>query len=254
MWWGAARPTPAHFKRREGWQRGRLMRNKYSRFVLSGAFALLLSMMTFLAEASPKPLPSNSNAYGDGYGELTADWLEWILAIPLPNNPLFDQDGGDAAIGQFGKVWFLAGTTGGAATRTVTVPVGTALFFPIVNFFWVNTPEFGDPAWSPEHEASVRELLAATVDTAQNLILEIDGRTVANLDSLRVSGAVGACTLPDDSILGVPLDPVPHECVADGYWALLPPLSVGNHTIHFAGGFASGFSLDVTYEITVSPR
>ena len=55
-------------------------------------------------------------------------------------------------------------------------------------------------------------------------------------------------------IFVIPFDPVPHDCVADGYWALLSPLSVGTHTIHFAGGFASGFSLDVTYHITVTPR
>ena len=128
------------------------------------------------------------------------------------------------------------------------------MFFPIVNFFWVNTPEYGDPDWSPDQEASVRELMAATVDTAQNLTLEIDGRSVARIDNLRVSGAVGACTLPDDNIFGIPVDPVVHECVADGYWVLLSPLSVGSHTIHFAGGFESGFSLDVTYHITVSPH
>jgi len=90
---------------------------------------------------------------------------------------------------------------------------------------------------------------ACVQDTARNVVQEIDG-AVQNLDRLRVSGAVGACTLPDDDIFGIPFDPVPHDCVADGYWALLSPLSVGSHTIHFAGGFASGFSLDVTHQIT----
>jgi hypothetical protein len=43
---------------------------------------------------------------------------------------------------------------------------------------------------------------------------------------------------------------VPHPCVADGYWVLLPPLSTGSHTIHFVGGIASqGFALDVTCQI-----
>jgi len=54
---------------------------------------------------------------------------------------------------------------------------------------------------------------------------------------------------------GVPFDAVPHECVADAYWALVTPLSAGDHTIRFAGGSASsGFSLDVTYEIIVRGR
>ena len=230
------------------------MKGKCSRRFLFGAFALSLAVMTSVVQAGPRPQPAGANEYGKGYAELTARWIEWTVAVPAARNPLLDSDGTFSATGQSGKVWFLTGTTGGSATRAVTIPVGTALFFPIVNFFWVNTPEYGDPAWSPEQEAAVRELMAATVDTAQNVILEIDGRSVSNLDRFRVSGAVGACTLPDDNIFGIPFDPVPHDCVADGYWALLSPLSVGKHTIHFAGGFASGFSLDVTYDITVSPH
>lgn len=231
------------------------MKGKYLRLISSGALALLFVLATGLAQAAPKPLPPNSTAYGKGYAALTADWLEWVLAIPAASNPLLDPDGAFAAVGQSGKVWFLVGTVGGPATRTVTVPAGTALFFPIVNYFWVNTPEYGDPPWSPAQEAFVRSFLAANIDTAYGLILEIDGRTVPNVNSLRVSGEVGDCTIPDDNIFGVPFDPVPHKCVADGYWALLPPLSAGNHTIHFAGGVAAvGFSLDVTYHITVRGR
>jgi hypothetical protein len=218
------------------------------------AVAASLTVMPGGARAGPGPQPPNAHEYGKGYAGLTAQWLEWTVAVPASTNPLLDNDGTFAAIGQTGKVWFLTGTTGGSATRAVTIPAGTALFFPIVNYFWVNTPEYGDPAWSAEQEAAVRELMAATIDTASDVILEIDGRTVSNLDRLRVSGAVGACVLPDDNIFGLVLDPGIHDCVADGYWALLPPLPVGSHTIHFAGGVEPGFALDVTYRITVSPR
>ena len=68
---------------------------------------------------------------------------------------------------------------------------------------------------------------------------------------------VGNCVLPPDNLFvyfGYAVIAGPHECVADGYWALLPPLSVGKHTIRFAGGYSSGFTLDVTYHITVKPR
>jgi hypothetical protein len=230
------------------------MKSDGARTLLAGVLVVSLAILASGVHAGPGPRPPNANQYGKGYAELTAAWLEWTVAVPASTNPILDLDGANAAAGQSGKVWFLTGTLGGAATRSFTIPAGTALFFPIVNFFWVNTPEYGDPDWSPEQEASVRELMAATVDTAQNLTLEIDGRSVSNLDNLRVSGAVGACTLPDDNIFGIPFDPVVHQCVADGYWVLLSPLSVGNHTIHFAGGFESGFSLDVTYHITVSPH
>lgn len=233
------------------------MKRKNPCTVYSAMLALLLSVMTGLAQAGPGPLPTNSNAYGMGYDELAAAWLEWAVAIPAPTNPILDPTGAYGAIGQSGKVWFLAGTTGGSVERTITVPKGKAVFFPIVNYFWVNTPELGDPPWTADWETAVRNYVASVVDTHQGLMLVIDGRPVAHVEALRVASTVGACTVPDDNIFGVKLAPGPHECVADGFWALLPPMSVGKHTIRFKGGFAEpqpGFSLDVTYRITVSPR
>lgn len=235
------------------------MKSKYTRIVSGGLSALILAVGASAAAAGPNPLPVNSNAFGEGYDEMAADWLEWITAIPNASNPLFDPTGAYAAVGQSGKVWFLVGTTSsGATTRTITVPTGEALFFPIVNYFWVNTPETGDDPWSPDQEALARGVLAWVVDTAGNLVLEIDGKPYANVNTLRVASAVGICTPPPaaaDNLFGVPLIDGPHECVADGYWALLPLLSVGEHTIRFAGEISAvGFALDVTYNVTVRPR
>jgi hypothetical protein len=235
------------------------MNSKHMRMVSSSLLALLVGVAASTAVAGPKPLPVNSNAFGQGYGELAAGWTEWVTAIPNATNPLFDDTGAYAAIGQSGKVWFLVGSqSSDAVTRSVTVPTGTALFFPIVNYFWVNTPEAGDAPWSPAQEAYARGVLAYFIDTAWNLVLEIDGVPYSKVDTLRVASTVGICTPPpakEDNLFGVPLNPGPHECVADGYWALLPPLSVGEHTIRFAGEIlAAEFSLDVTYHVTVRPR
>jgi hypothetical protein len=217
------------------------------------AVALLAVWTTGLAVAGPNPLPTDSHAFGKGYAELAADWLEWAVSIPAAVNPLTDPNGRDVGIGQSGKVWFLAGTaTSDSVVRTVSVPAGKAVFFPIINYYWVNAPEYGDNPWSAAQEAFSRGLIAAVVDAAQNVALEFDGVGVANVNRLRISGDLGACTIPDDNVVvpGLPFAPGPHPCFADGYWALLPPLSAGSHTIHFAGSLPIvGFSLDVTYHI-----
>jgi hypothetical protein len=217
---------------------------------------LALALVASLAQAAPGVLPPNSNAYGMGYDELGAAWLEWITSIPTAINPLFDSDGSNAAIGQSGKVWFLAGNTGGTNTRAVSVPAGKALFFPIVNVFWVNLPELGDDPWSPTQEAFARSLLAGIANTGQNLVLQIDGRDFPNVYGvLRVASTVGTCNLPADNLNGG--NPGPHPCVADGFWALLPPMSAGKHTIRFAGDqdfFGTIIPLDVTYSLRVGPR
>ena len=215
------------------------------------AALLLMSNVSF---AQQEPVPVTEKFAGKTYAQLAAGWTAWAMAIPESTNPIIDDDGSYGAIGQSGKVWYLAGNFGGSTARTLTVPSGTALFFPIVNNFWVNTPELGDPAWSPAWEAQVRQLIGAAVDSAQNLSLEIDGYAATTVYNLRAASNVASCVLPAGSIFPT-ANPGPHSCVADGYWALLRPLTVGQHTVRFAGQVAStGFSLDVTYTIIVKPR
>ena len=142
----------------------------------------VLTLSVSIAEAASKPLPPNSNAYGKNLSEWAAAWLQWAFAIP--GDPFYDPTGQYAAYGQStkDKVWFLAGTSGGSAERDITVPTGTALFFPIVNYWWVNTPETGDNPWSPVQEAYARGVAKDYVDTASGLSLEIDGVPVRNRD------------------------------------------------------------------------
>jgi hypothetical protein len=217
--------------------------------------AIALVSVAGFAQAAPKVLPPHSNAYGMGYEQLAGNWLEWVTSIPNASSPLLDPDGSYAAIGQGGKVWFLAGNMGGSDTRSVTVPAGKAVFLPVLNYFWVNTPELGDNPWSPDQEAYARSILAGYIDTAQELVLQIDGKTVPNVyELLRASSTVGVCNLPTENLWGA--NAGPHPCVADGFWALLPPMSTGQHVIHFSGelGAAPGWFLDVTYHLTVGPR
>src|SRR4030081_3634226 len=75
------------------------------------------------------------------YGQWSARWSQWALAIPKGTNPLLDTTGAKCAVGQGGPVWFLAGTFGsGSVSRSCTVPAGKALFFPVVNAFYVQEP------------------------------------------------------------------------------------------------------------------
>src|SRR5262245_59664768 len=83
---------------------------------------------------------------GGKYGNLTALWWQWVNAQPAVDvggtntNPVLDSTGAYATVGQENgigpgnKFFFLAGTFGGEVTRTVTVPRGKALFFPVLNY------------------------------------------------------------------------------------------------------------------------
>jgi len=225
--------------------------------VLSSGVAVLLVATVSTSQAGPNPLPPRSDAFGASYAEHAVGWMQWALAIPNDMSPVSDVTGEHAATGQSGRIWYLAGTFGGSVTRTITMPTRKAVYFPIVNYFWVNLPELGDAPWSEQQEAYARSVLASSIDGAQNLALEVDGAPISIASQFRIKSTVGLCTLPtaaEDNIFGADLEAGPHECVADGYWVLLPPLARGKHTIHFAGELPTNdFSLDVTYDIMVTP-
>jgi hypothetical protein len=87
---------------------------------------------------------------------------------------------------------------------------------------------------------------------------QIDGREVQNLRDYRHDSPLFTFgPLPDNNFLqyfGVPAPAgTTSNSVDAGYYLMLAPLSVGDHTLHFSASFSSGFALDITYYITISP-
>ncbi|HEU5016020.1 MAG TPA: hypothetical protein VFT66_26080 [Roseiflexaceae bacterium] len=217
---------------------------------------------TFAKNDNPQVLPPDSHAFGKTYGEWSAAWWQWAYSIPVNNNPLFDETGKNCGVDQSGKVWFLGGTyttspdAGGVtrANRLCTIPSGTALFFPILNAecdnFW---PPIDPPLQVPE----LRTLCEGQINSVSNLLADVDGVSLNNLNNYRVISPVFDVTLPDNNIpqfFGFDAPAGKYSpLVGDGYYLMLAPLSVGKHTIHFHGE-AGNFVLDITYHITVAPK
>lgn len=226
-------------------------------FVSMVVFALTIAPALVQAgvgnAGNPGILPPGASAHGQTYGAWSDDWWEWTLSIPADTNPMLDPTGEHAAIGQSGSVWFLAGNMGGISERSVTIPPGKTLFFPLVNYVWINTPQFGDPEWSPEQEAFARGLIAAAIDTANGLACEIDGKAVKNLMAYRFQtppGEAEMIALPEGNIFGIPADTY-GPMVTDGYYLMVTPLTPGKHTLHFKASMGDSFHVDVTYHLTV---
>ncbi len=227
--------------------------------------SLLCGAVGALAQnLNPRVLPVQAEAFGKSYSEWAESWWLWAWSIPADVSPLNDPTGASAALGQSGPVWFLAGvlTPGGSVTRTITVPAGKALFFPIVNELWVNFPQLGDNPWSPAQEAYARSVIAEAMNQAHDLSCEVDGRSLENLDGYRTRTEPGEAfmvSVPMNDIWGVVAagaTPGLHgPSVEDGVYVMLAPLTPGRHTIHFAASLGDFFILDVTYHITVTvPR
>ncbi len=148
------------------------------------AMALISAMaagFALAANTNPGVLPPNSKAHGMSYGQWGDAWWQWGFSFPTNSNPILDQTGQFGALGQSGSVWFLAGTTGGEAERTLTVPTGKTLFVPIVNNLWINIPRLGDNPWSAEQEAFARAYIAVAIEEMTNVDCVIDGKAVQDL-------------------------------------------------------------------------
>ncbi len=235
--------------------------NKWMRALLS-ASAVLTAACAPAAIADDddcrdaRIVPRDHRVDGRTYAEWTAAWYGWITAFGPDENPVIDADGSDAAVGQSGPVWFLAGTFGGPAVRTVTIPADKYLLLPIANAEWDTVPGLGNPLNLPD-PLSVRDIRAITaffMDGAE-LTCEIDGCAVRGLRRQRVKSPVFSFNMNPalQAAFGYPA-PYVRTAVADGYWLILRPLSAGEHVIHFtANSPNTGFALDVTYNITVLP-
>jgi hypothetical protein len=245
------------------------MRNtNWNRFINIGAAALTLALTTTVTLAglgnkgNPGVLPPQSTFGDRTYAQWAAAWGQWAYYFDLGANPVSDQNGELAGLGQSGHVWFLAGSfsviePAKPVKRTITVPPGKALFFPIINCIWVNLEGYGDNPWSDEQRALARTQISPFIDDAVNLSCRIDDVEVVNLADYRCKTADGdeyTVTLStDNNSFGLPAGTY-GPCVDDGIYLMLAPLSAGKHTIHFTANslwLGQPASLDVTYIITV---
>ncbi len=240
------------------------------------AAALLAATTHTRADHSPGQhaqsviVPGQARILGKSMAAWSAEHWKWIYSLPVDAHPLFDT--ADFAESQpFEHVWFLGGTYSATpdadgnlvavANRSVTVPAGTLLFFPIVNV----------EASVLEGNGTTEEELRATAqwlqDHAQDLTCTVDGKAVPNLNGRRVQSPLFTIgPVPDNNVFEATGVPAPEgtttDSVADGVFVMVLPVTPGKHTIHYSGsivfteaedGFDFVFSQDITYEINVVP-
>ena len=169
---------------------------------------------------------------------LTALW--WQTFVSTSGNALDRCDLGT------GDVVFLAGTTGGSATRSCTIPAGSSLLVPIIN------AECSEAERNGRTPAELRRCARGFADAFTGLSLTIDGVPVADLSRFRVQSQVFQFTAVEGNQFGIP--PGTTRSVADGYWALIGPLAPGQHTVSFGGTYPpQNFTTLATYQLTVTP-
>jgi hypothetical protein len=187
---------------------------------------------------------------GKTYGDWSAQWWQWALTEPEATSPLLTAEGNE--LNQKGPVWFLGGSASDEpVTRYVTIPKNKEIFFPIVNF-----ADYSGGPIPVDNEAEWREYIQTYIDSFANLVCTLDGTPIEfnpNTPIVRTQSPTFSDTLDSDNIGGFPSGKYTH-CWSDGYWVMLPPLSKGEHTLHFScDSSENDFAQDVTYIINALP-
>jgi hypothetical protein len=190
------------------------------------------------------------------YKELSIKWWKWAESIPISSNPILAPSGRyDASISQSGDVWFLAGTNNTTGVvRTVEIPAGKALFFPIFN--GVASQDDGTGFDTPEKR---QKAIEDYIDLVTVHTFKLDDK---KLDNYRVESKPFEFTnfpTPDYLKLSDLTLQRPIPAISDGYWIMLKPLPVGKHTIIIHGKLVYGekpedfIETQVTYKIKIKP-
>lgn len=233
------------------------MENNFSRLVLatiSTALSASVDITLFSVQAQTV-VPPDFEFAGQTLYEWSADWWKTFLEAPSEGNPLVSEDPNGMALEAINDssspVFFLTGRLDNIpVNRTVTVSNRQGIFFPIINEGFIATDE------------TVEEACNATVTNANaidvnSLFATLDGQNIDDLGSQRQSCGDEPnqggffVEAPEGSLLNsFGLDPDSYLFTSDGYWLMLTPLSLGEHTLTF-GGMSSGNQQNQIYTINV---
>lgn len=197
----------------------------------------------------PIPIyPIDSKPFGHTYGEWSARWWQWLLSIPKSKSPLHDSTGVNAHINQkYQNVFFLCQTNENTVphtpTRAVTIPKGTSIFMPIIN--WISILHIDG-----ETDQELTEIANKKMDVVANLEITIDGLRIKNgLEEYRILSPCFEIWLPRENI--VASSPGMRRAISDGYWLFLKSLETDTIISSF-GSCSSGVTkIGVNYNLFI---
>lgn len=214
------------------------------------AVAGLLALVPSAAAPAtdPEVLPPGSQPNGKTYAQWSAKWWEWALELPVDGHPFIDDPAFQCDAGQSGPVWYLAAPFG-TVERSCTIPEGKKVLFPLFNLECSSLEEPPFFGATEEEQAACAASFADLIDV-DSLFCTIDGVPVENLGDFRFTSPQFEFTAPTPWIFGATGGD--GTGVGDGYYLMLAPLSVGEHTLHFGGSIPDfEVSIDMTYHLTI---
>ena len=234
------------------------------------AFILMIgTALTFIAcskdkdQDLPETFPTSDDlvysAYSRPLAQTYSEWIdEWIKAVPANACDDIADNEAFATLDKTNRVYFLAGATGVAEDRNISLLPGKAILFPLVNK--VTTYPCGyNTGRKPVGTQTVEEFLKqeSTIYMNKTTLLEvtIDGLPYSFPNYHRYS--TGAFKIFNNRLLEncfhicSSVDQV-QDALMDGYWIMLKGLEAGDHVLKIKAEIPQvGLINSVTYNILV---
>jgi hypothetical protein len=172
-------------------------------------------------------------------------WWKWFISIPVDRSPALDSTGELSGTSQYQpNVWFLAGTFGGSANRSCTIPKNKAILFPIINY----QCSFADgPSFRTEDD--LEERCRLEIDKIVEISAALDNKPIPT-NKYRVHSKCFMVSMPPNNSLGVISGTT--TMASDGYWLFIEPLPVGMHKLTSFGSCLAGrIRIGCTYDIQI---
>jgi hypothetical protein len=212
------------------------------------------------AQGNPNPMLFAPDA--SPYGVSMNDWIQleaqWLRAIPLPQNPLYDQSGAFCGLDQHGLVWFVPPIDGPPVfngSRSCTIPHDRAILLDLghqLDEFPCNAL----PGWQPAPGQSLYDFLVKDLSAAANgvntLEVSLDGRPLSGVLAYRHISNDAFSLTSDLSLVArdTCITGQPQQAIVAGHYLMFKPLARGQHTLVVFGTSTSGDSKTYTYRIS----
>jgi len=193
--------------------------------------------------------------FGSNYASWCEAWVKHFYSIPCKQNPLFAASENRNEPKQEGPVFFLSGTLGGTIERTANISKESGIFFPVLNY--VASYPCPYAGFKPAPGQSLKDFLLRTaagmVDQGSHMSVTLDGVRITDLLPYRVTTEIFYFTaLPELTCLDGCITGELQPGLADGYWIMLRPLSVGKHILQYTASYPKlGWVIDVKYNLTI---
>ena len=225
--------------------------------------AMAVMALGLFGPANAAVVPPGVSVSGHTQLDWSQQWWQWIVGIPTASNPLVDGDGSLALQNNNRDVFFLAGapaspSPGSPISRTIDVPRGSPVFFPVLNNIDAEIAPFDACFGTGNPLGCALDFISPGISAATNLHATVDGVDVltdVNKAPFRqTSSSFFDVTLPADNLLGLSAGSFPGSAVSDGFWVMRDGLPLGDHVVSFGGTFPDGTTVAVTDTLDVVPE